>query len=61
MAEELKGTGVTVPALCPGFIDTPMMHHSPRGEHLPSAIVMDAAPVVRQGVAACLAGAWSGA
>jgi len=56
MAEELKGTGVTVTALCPGFTDTPMMHRSPRTEHLPAAIVMDAESVAKQGVAACLAG-----
>ena len=38
MAEELKGTGVTVIVLCPGVTDTPMMHRSPLGEHLPAAI-----------------------
>ena len=56
MSEELKGTGVTITALCPGFTETPMVRQSARASQLPSFIVMDAATVAQQGVTACLAG-----
>jgi uncharacterized protein len=56
MSEELKGTGVTITALCPGFTETPMVRQSARASQLPSFIVMDAAEVAKQGVNACLAG-----
>lgn len=56
LSEELKGTGVTVTALCPGFTDTDMVQHSQLGRRLPSLVVMDAKSVAEQGYAACLAG-----
>jgi len=56
LSEELKGTGVTATALCPGFTDTEMVRGSARGRQLPSLVVMDARSVARQGYAACLSG-----
>ncbi len=56
MSEELKGTGVTSTALCPGFTGTAMVARSERGRQLPSIAVMDAGPVAQQGYAACLSG-----
>jgi uncharacterized protein len=56
LSEELKGTGVTATALCPGFTDTGMVRGSERGRRLPSFIVMDAKSVAQQGYAACLSG-----
>jgi uncharacterized protein len=56
LSEELKGTGVTITALCPGFTETPMVRQSARASQLPSFMVMDAADVAQQGVTACLAG-----
>jgi uncharacterized protein len=56
LSEELKGTGVTVTALCPGFTDTAMVHASARAVRLPSLMVMDAKSVAKEGYAACLAG-----
>ncbi|MGP0091772.1 MAG: SDR family NAD(P)-dependent oxidoreductase [Xanthobacteraceae bacterium] len=56
LSEELKGTGVTATALCPGFTDTDMVRGSPRGRRLPSLVVMDARSVAQQGYAACLSG-----
>lgn len=56
LSEELKGTGVTVTALCPGFTDTAMVHASARATRLPSLMIMDAKSVAKEGYAACLAG-----
>jgi uncharacterized protein len=56
MSEELKGTGVSITALCPGFTETPMMQQSPRASRLPPIMVMDAVSVAQHGVNACLAG-----
>lgn len=56
LSEELKGTGVTATALCPGFTDTSMVTRSKRGRQLPSIAVMDAKSVAQQGYSACLSG-----
>jgi uncharacterized protein len=56
IAEELRGSGVSATALCPGFTDTPMLQASHVGRSLPSPLVMSAQGVAEQGVAACLAG-----
>ncbi len=56
LSEELKGTGVTVTALCPGFTNTAMVRGSPRAARLPAVMVMDAQAVAQEGYSACLAG-----
>ncbi|MGO8917999.1 MAG: SDR family NAD(P)-dependent oxidoreductase [Stellaceae bacterium] len=56
LSEELKGTGVSVTALCPGFTNTAMVRGSPRGTRLPPLMVMDAKAVAKQGYSACIAG-----
>jgi len=60
LAEELSGTGVTVTALCPGFVDTELVRHI--GETLgtpnpvPSFFLLDAVAVAREGYDACMRG-----
>ena len=56
LSEELRGSGVTATALCPGFTDTSMMRGSRLGNPMPSIMVMSPAAVAEQGCAACLAG-----
>src|SRR5271166_700978 len=56
LSEELRGSGVTATALCPGFTDTSMMRGSGLGKPVPSMMVMSPAAVAEQGCAACLAG-----
>ena len=56
LSEELKGTGVTATALCPGFTATDMVARSKRGRQIPSLAVMDARSVAREGCDACLVG-----
>jgi short-subunit dehydrogenase len=56
LAEELRGSGVTATALCPGFTDTAMMRGSRLAKPVPSVLVMAPAAVAEQGCAACLAG-----
>ncbi|MBV8107760.1 MAG: SDR family NAD(P)-dependent oxidoreductase [Hyphomicrobiales bacterium] len=56
LSEELRGSGVTATALCPGFTDTSMMRGSRLGKAAPSIMVMSPAAVAEQGCAACLAG-----
>jgi short-subunit dehydrogenase len=59
LAEELKGTGVTVTALCPGITATPMMagaENSSPGLRVPGFLVGSAAQVAAEGYAACLQG-----
>jgi short-subunit dehydrogenase len=59
LAEELRGTGVTVTALCPGLTDTEMVQGAvARAEvdQVPSFLLMDARTVARAGFRACEAG-----
>jgi len=59
LAEELKGSGVTVTALCPGITATQMMataqQDSP-GLKLPDFLIGDAAQVAADGFDACMRG-----
>jgi len=60
LSEELKGTGVTITALCPGLTRTDMLE-SAGGEHamvrhLPDFFVSNVESVAREGVEACLSG-----
>lgn len=50
--EELRGTGVTTTALCPGFVDTGFVE----GAGVPRAMLMDAEAVARAGIDAVVAG-----
>ena len=60
LAEELRGSGVTVTALCPGITDTGMLglatQANPRLAQLPRFIVGDVGVVAEAGYRACLAG-----
>ena len=60
LSEELSGSGVTVTALCPGFVDTDLVHHMAeelgRPDFVPSFLMLDAADVAREGYEACLRG-----
>jgi hypothetical protein len=60
LAEELRGTGVTVTALCPGVTATNMMATvqagNPTAPKLPGFLVGDAAMVAAEGHAACMKG-----
>ena len=60
LAEELRGTGVTVSALCPGFTDTNMVESAKRENAafraLPSELIADPKSVAREGYRACMSG-----
>jgi short-subunit dehydrogenase len=60
LAEELRGKGVTVTALCPGFTDTNMIESAKRENAafraLPSALIADPKSVAREGYRACMNG-----
>lgn len=59
LAEELRDTGVTVSALCPGITATPMMHAAQQASQalkLPGIVVGDARSVAIEGYNACLSG-----
>jgi len=60
LAEELRHTGVTVTALCPGFTSTEMINEiegaDSLSEQMPSSIIMDPDSVARDGYRACMEG-----
>lgn len=60
LSEELRGTGVTVTALCPGITATQMLQSAAESnqslKQLPSFIVGDVDVVARQGFEACMQG-----
>ena len=57
LAEELKGTGVTATALCPGPTATDMVQEVGRGlPEIPTFLQSDVKDVAKQGFDACMAG-----
>jgi len=60
LAEELRGTGVTVTALCPGITATQMLSRASQVSdalsRLPGILVGDAAEVAAEGYSACMRG-----
>jgi len=60
LAEELRGKGVSVTALCPGFTDTNMVDNAkrenPAFQALPSALIADPKSVAHDGYRACMNG-----
>lgn len=60
LAEELRGSGVTVTALCPGITATGMLEGAQREsaglKKLPGFVVGDVDAVAAEGLQACLAG-----
>ena len=56
LAEELRGSGVTITALCPGLTDTSMLRGSKFAEAIPDMWVMSAREAAARGCAACLEG-----
>jgi short-subunit dehydrogenase len=60
LAEEVRGTGVTVTALCPGLTATDMVANAQKKSqtllNIPSWVFADANTVARKGFHACLNG-----
>lgn len=60
LAEELRGTGVTATALCPGFTDTALVEDARRNNaalrSIPSMMMADANAVAAEGYRACMDG-----
>jgi len=60
LSEELRGTGVTITALCPGITATPMLsdaqHASPELAQLPKFLVGSVDGVAEEGFQACMRG-----
>jgi short-subunit dehydrogenase len=57
LSEELRGTGVTATALCPGFTDTNMMSAVRDRSWLPAFAVSSAEEVASDAYRACMSGA----
>jgi uncharacterized protein len=61
LAEELKGSGVTITALCPGITDTGMLSSATQANaqlaKLPGFLVADVDKVAAEGYRACVRGA----
>ncbi len=60
LAEELRGSGVSITALCPGITATPMLgkaaNANSRLAELPGFLIGDVQDVARQGFEACMKG-----
>ncbi len=60
LAEELRGTGVSITALCPGITATPMLSKAEQSNpvlaRLPGFVVGDVDAVADEGFAACMGG-----
>lgn len=60
LSEELRGTGVTVSALCPGLTKTDMVDQVQdayeQAQMIPSFLLSDAGDVAQQGYDACMSG-----
>jgi len=60
LSEELKGTGVSITALCPGVTDTNMMSAihkaNEKTKRLPGIVVADVGEVAAEGYEACVNG-----
>ena len=60
LAEELRGSGVTATALCPGITATPMLSHAVAANEqlarLPQALIGDVGDVAAEGYRACMNG-----
>ena len=60
LAEELRGTGVTLTALCPGITETAMMEHAGKGnasfKDVPAVLVSDPEDVAKAGVRGMMRG-----
>ncbi len=56
LSEELRGTGVTATALCPGLTDTAMVRGSQLGKAFPARMTMSPKDVAELGCTACLKG-----
>ncbi len=60
LVEELRGTGVTITALCPGITETAMMEHAGEGnpsfQEVPSLLVSDPQDVAEAGVRGMMKG-----
>ena len=52
--EELKGTGVTITAICPGFVDTDMVGDN--NFQLPEVLLISPQRVAKEAYAACMKG-----